>query len=258
MTENGRLDNYYNLEDTPVQIGASDESESNNPDMNGTEMQNTIIDEDEEPLYELPEEEIEGEIEALNPAVLDFEREKENSPLLSMLNIMFNPVEGWKRFKRKAFSTERVALSCFVPLVMLAALSPFVKYFYGAMIDVKETVISSVIMFISFFFGYFTVLLTLDLLLPKDSAEKFRSTLGKSFILIAMSTLALFEMLYEALPMIDPILAFLPVWTLYIICRGVKIMRIKQNIENRTAWTLCFVIVGIPILCRWIFSELFV
>lgn len=254
MAKNNRIDNYYNLEEPPVEIGATDESASDNTDIAGTGMQNSVIDEDAEPLYELPDEEIEN----LNPAALDFERERENSPLLSMFNIMFKPVEGWKRFKRRAFSTERVALSCFLPLVTLAALSPFISYFYGAIIDIQETVISSVIMFISFFFGYFTVLLTMDLLLPKDSAEKFRTTLGKNFILIAMSTLALFELLYEALPMIDPILAFLPVWTLYIVCRGVKIMRIKQNVENRTAWTLCFLIVGIPILCRWVFGELFV
>lgn len=261
MNDDSRETGYYNIEDSQTFADEGLQQDASNlyslEDAASADAadaaQEAAGGAEDEPLYALPDD----EPEALNPATLDFERENTGSPFLSLLRIMFSPVEGWKAFKRHGYTTGRIGAACFFPLAALAAAASLLQFFYGAMLDIRQSVVTAIVMFISFFFGYFTVVLLMDLVLPRKSAEIFRSTLGKNFVMMSMSTLALFELVYQALPMIDPVLAFLPVWTLYLICRGIKIMRVPVREEKRTMWTMCLLIIGMPSLCRWIFSELF-
>lgn len=173
-----------------------------------------------------------------------------------LFKILATPVEGWKEMKRRRLSTDSIASSVFYPLVACASASEFIRLIYGSVTPLSDMVKEAVITFMALFFGYFTVLLLGGYLLPKGVRGYMKETTGKNLTMMAFSSLALFIIIYNAFPMIDPVLVFLPLWTIYIVCKGVKILRVPKDTEIRTKGTLCCLIIGAPLLWDWLLSEL--
>ncbi|MDE6296562.1 MAG: hypothetical protein K2L89_01840, partial [Muribaculaceae bacterium] len=98
----------------------------------------------------------------------------------------------------------------------------------------------------------FTIILLCGLLLPKAASNVFKKDIGKEFVMMNMSTLALFFTAMNLFPMIDAVLVFLPIWTIYLIYKGVKILRVPAEIESRTKIVLTFLMIGVPLLWEWL------
>lgn len=211
------------------------------------------------PVYEEDEDDEEDEEEDLNE---DGESEEETevkklpSPFSVMLKTMLGPMEGWKALKRARFSSEEFAARCFYPLIALAALSEGSMLFYEANMTVSEWAKAGLATFITFFFGYFTVLLLGGMVLPRQSRDIMKKEIGKQFVMLSMSTLALFWVIVRLLPMLQPVLVFLPLWTVYIIFKGVRRLRVPKEVENSTTGLLCMLVIGVPILWNWIMTEI--
>ncbi|MDE6716598.1 MAG: hypothetical protein K2J70_00260 [Muribaculaceae bacterium] len=202
---------------------------------------NDVDDEtDEEDDEEEEDEEEEDEEEE------DEENSEKGNLLLLLFKILSTPVEGWKEFKRRGYTPDEVARGCFFPLLFLASLSDFTPKLYGHYITTGECVMQALVTFVSFFFGYFCVTLIGRSILPKGSREIFQNNFGKEFVMINVSSLALFYMAIRLFPMLDAILVFLPIWTIYIIYKGVRFLRVPAQIETRTKVILTFLILGLP------------
>ncbi|MCM1369819.1 MAG: hypothetical protein NC204_05540 [Candidatus Amulumruptor caecigallinarius] len=177
------------------------------------------------------------------------------SPFGLMLKTMFTPVEGWKALKRSRIKPEDFASRCFYPLVALSTASEATSFLYEANFTYTDLVYAGITTFVSFFFGYFTVLLFGGIMLPPEAKEVMKKPIGKLFVLLNMSTLAIFYTLGRVLPMADPILVFLPIWTIYLVFKGIRILRVPKDKENITTSLLSVLIVGAPILLNWVFTE---
>lgn len=217
------------------------------------------IDDDETPLYKLDEEEENidvGESENQNSEEIE-PSGKKISPLIVLFRIMLTPVEGWKILKRSRFKTDDFAAKCFYPLLACAALSDISGIFYEANFTVTDWVIKGFTTFITFFFAYFTIIFTAGLILPKQSRGLTKTDIGKQFVMIAMSTLTIFWILIQILPMIEPVLVFLPLWTIYLCFKGIRVIRVNKDVENTTTLVLCVLIIGIPLFWNWLIMEIF-
>lgn len=238
------------------------------------------IEDDEKPLYEIedslsprPEgeycaddeeedadEEEEEEDEDMDEEQLTEESvvsEKKNpSPVRLLFKTMFTPVEGWKALKRARLKTEEFASRCFYPLIALAAISEVSKVFYEANVSVSDWAVDGLITFMTFFFGYFTVLLAGGFMLPPKSRDIIKKDIGKQFVMLAMSSLAIFWIFIQIMPMLEPVLVFLPLWTIYLIYKGVRILRVPEEVENSTTGLLCMLIIGIPVLWNWVLTDI--
>lgn len=213
--------------------------------------QSNIYDVDSEPLYTIDDEdENENYAACADPSA----RKDSASAMGLMFRILATPVEGWKALKRARMAPETVASRCFYPFVALASVSEFANLFYLAESTVSSILVAAVNTFISFFFGYFLVLMCAGILMPKDVREQFKKPFGKEFVMEMMSTLALFYALGILLPMAQTVLVFLPLWTIYAISKGVRFLRGPKESETRSACVLSLLIVGAPILCHWLFS----
>ena len=82
-----------------------------------------------------------------------------------------------------------------------------------------------------------------------------KEDIGKQLVMVGMSTLALFSSIIQFLPMIEPVLVFLPIWTIYIIFKGVRIIRVPDDVENSTTGYLCLLIILTPIFWNWLFKD---
>lgn len=172
-----------------------------------------------------------------------------------LLKILATPVEGWKALKRGRFKPEAVASACFYPLVAMASLSEFTALFYDVNLTPTSLLVPAIVTFITFFFGYFTVLLCGNILLPSKESQMLQKPFGKEFVMLSISTLALFYIIYRVFPLLGPVLVFLPLWTIYIVFKGVKLFRVDKELEIRVGGTLSFLIIGAPLLWNWLLSE---
>lgn len=205
-----------------------------------------VIDEDEE--YTEEEEETEEPVE----------EKKRISPFRILIRTLLTPVEGWKSLKRARFSPEEFANGCFFPLIALAAISETAKLFYEANHSVSEWLLDALCTFLSFFFGYFTIVMAGGWILPSKSRDFLKKDIGKEFVMLNLSSLALFWTLLEVVPMLDPVLVFLPIWTIYLIYKGVRVIRVPSEVENSTTGYLCLLILGIPLLWNWLLTEILI
>lgn len=173
-----------------------------------------------------------------------------------LLKTMFNPVEGWKAIRRSKISPETAQRECFYPLLAFYAVSKFAILAYSAKAELADVLVDAVTSFVSFFFGYFCAVILLKHLLPKITAETFDTDFGKDMVVVSMSSLCLFFILTELLPMLWAVLIFLPLWTVYMICRSTKFIKIPEDKQILTVALMNLIIIGTPILLEWGLGEI--
>lgn len=224
--------------------------------------------EERDNYYVLEEADREEDQSPLNYAAYDHEEdekeEKVEEPTLEskkssfglLLKIMFNPVEGWKTLRRSGITVEGLQGGCFYPLLALLAVSNFAEFFYKVNVNLSEVVSDAIVSFVAFFFGYFCMQMVLSWVLPKDMAQKFEGDFGKKYSIISLSTLALFSIIINLLPMLWPILIFLPIWTLYIMFKATRFFHFEPNQEMKFFVLSGSIAIGLPILIEWGISSL--
>lgn len=176
------------------------------------------------------------------------------SPFGLMFKIMSNPIEGWKSLKRSNFPVEKISVSLFYPLIIAAGLSNLSSLFYDAGTEAGEMVISILFTSITFFFGYYTAIMAGGMLLCKETKEVLRTDFGKEFIMYSVSTTALFYILFRLLPMAAPIIAFFPIWTVYIMDKGMKFLKVPKDKNSQTLVLLSILVIGSLLLWDWLLS----
>ena len=223
--------------------------------------------EDNDNYYVLPEEKSEFEDHSpLNYANIEESEEepieegnkniKTSSAFGLLLNIMFNPVEGWKKLRRSKMSVESLQSGCFYPVLAIMAVSRFAEYFYSVNISLSHLLTQAVVEFVAFFLGYFCVQMVLLWILPTNVAERFEERFGKEYTLIALSTLALFSIFTNILPMLWPILIFLPIWTLYIMFKGIRFFLFPEKQEMKFFVLSGTAVIGVPLLIEWALNSI--
>lgn len=191
----------------------------------------------------------------------DYNIEAEESPgkkhpVLLLLSMMINPVEGWKNIRRAHLKPEEVASKCFYPLVTLASMSEFMAYIYTVPESISSVLIQALNVFISFFFGYFLVILLERILLPASCREKAASEYGREFVMYLLSTLTLFYTLSNCVPMLEAVWVFLPLWTIYLASKGIRFFKFPDHRITMITVLICAFIILSPIGLYMIFSEL--
>ena len=238
--ESEEEDNLYSLSEDDEPVADKNSSISGNKEDLETEQEDEEeYDEDEDGEEEEDEDE-------------DDSAKGKGNPSMLLLKIMSTPIEGWKELKRRKYTPDEIASGCFYPLIAIASISEFAAKMYGISITISECLMKALSTFITFFFGYFTVLLFGGYILPKTVRACLKQDFGKEFVMMNMATLALFYTAMNLCPMIDAVLVFLPIWTIYLIYKGVRFLRIPVTVESRTKVLLAFLIIGAPLLWGWL------
>lgn len=184
------------------------------------------------------------------------EKPKRPNPILLLLSMMVNPVDGWKQIRRARFKPEEIASRCFYPLTAVAAVSEFIGLIYGNDHEINTVLVEALTVFIAFFFGYFLVQLLEKIILPKECRDAADSDFGKSFVMLMLSTLALFYTLSNAAPMLEAVWVFLPLWTIYLASKGVKYFKFPDHRSTMLTVLMCSIIILAPIAVYMLFTEL--
>ncbi len=230
-----------------------DEESENEPD-------SYVLDEDELPdsedltsSYSLPEERIADD--ATNEEEKEEEAFDKYIPLKLTAKILLRPVEGWKSLNRdKTVTPIRLMAYSLMPSSALAALSVIAQWIYGLKESLRYSLFESIEVFIAYILSYYCVLLGGRILLGRKIGDRLDDRYGRGLVILSLSTLAFFFSLVNFLPMLEPVLVFLPIWTIYSVTRGVKYLRLPDNRSTIATFVIVALLIGFPLLLDHIFS----
>lgn len=185
------------------------------------------------------------------------ENPKHQSPFMLLIDILFTGTAGWKRLRRARLTPEQTAAGCFYPILALVAICRFADWFYLPEFDLASTLVQAASIFASFFFSYFAAQVICKWLFPAEAKTKVDSPYFKLVVQYALASLALFWIPAEVLPILEPITVFLPIWTVFIITKGVRFLRLPENHKNRCMVTIIVSTVLTPYLFTWLCEKIF-
>lgn len=220
-------------------------------------MTNQDIYTQERPDDHIEEEECYYSLEDENPGEEALRQHKDTKvPFLLLLKLMATPVEGWKSIKRSGCTPQKFAWECFYPLVLQAAISQLATLFYEADVRISTEITLALTVFMTLLLGNFGTVLCCELFLPKSEKSKVSTPFGRVFVMAMVCTLALAVTLWNLLPPIEPLVIFLPIYTIYLIVKGVKYLRVPQQSANKVSIILSALVIGLPMILYTIFTEL--
>lgn len=175
--------------------------------------------------------------------------------------VMIMPTSGWEKMRASGPSPDVATIRFLLPLSLLSGASVFFSLLYPNVnsLGTEENsftilLVNAVIMFCSFFIGYYVALLLEKIFLPKDMRDFPHSNFGKLMTMTGIGTLALFHILFEAFIMLDFILVFLPLWTIFILYKGIQQSGFHSEKELLAVGVICVVVIASPTLVEWILA----
>lgn len=184
-------------------------------------------------------------------------RRKSHYPFFLLLGILMKGTAGWKDLRRSRLKPEQTAAGCFYPLLALASVCRFSDWFYHADFDLSSTLIRASSVFVSFFFSYFAVQVVCRWLFPMPMKSKTETSYFKLIVQYSLSSLALFLIPAEMLPFLETLTVFLPIWTAFIITKGVRFLRIPEQFQNRCMVTIVVTVIFMPYFFLWLSEKIF-
>lgn len=178
-------------------------------------------------------------------------------PLMMLFDILMTGTAGWKDLRRSRLKPEQTASGCFYPLIALASVFKFTDWFYLPEFNLSSTLVGASSVFVSFFFSYFAVQVVCRWLFPASAKSKTETHYFKLIVQYALSSLALFWIPAEILPILEPFTVFLPIWTAFIITKGLRFLRLPEQHQNRCMVTIVITVIVMPYLFMWLCTHIF-
>ncbi|MBD5277877.1 MAG: hypothetical protein HDS32_01365 [Bacteroides sp.] len=182
---------------------------------------------------------------------------KKVSPLILLGEIMVTGTAGWKQLRRSRLTPEQTAAGCFYPIIALASVCKFADWIYLPEFNLSDTLIKAASVFASFFFSYFAIQVVCRWFFPTETKSKTELNYFKHIVQYALSSLAIFWIPAEVLPILEPLVVFLPIWTAFIITKSIRFLRLPQAYHNRCMVTMILSIIIMPYLFMWICGLIF-
>lgn len=180
----------------------------------------------------------------------------QHKPFGIMVRILFSPVTGFKRLKASGLTPEAFNAAVFFPLLAIVSASSFIGMIYFPDTGVSDALRNAISVFISFFLTYFAIFPLMQLSVGKEHIGSFTSPYGRKMVSAGMSSLVIFYTLYELCPLLEPILFFSPLYTVYLFARGFKWTALPQNKKTPALIELSIISVFMPYLIDWAFGIL--
>lgn len=190
------------------------------------------------------------------PAQAPVQQPSLRHPVMSLLKLMATPVQGWKDLKNQKFSSLEAATRCFWPLLILSSITSYIGPFLDVTMTWTDTILKSLGIFMTFLLSNYAILVGAKILLPKSEKKRLDTAFGHVFVMTCLSSLMLAVILWNLLPMLTPLLVFMPIYTIYLVVRGAKYLRISPEALQTSTIRLCVLILGMPMLFYWLFTEM--
>lgn len=188
------------------------------------------------------------------------DEEEQRKPLtlpqiwLALLKAMVMPSTGWKQLNDNEIKPESVVVGFLLPLSVIAAFSNFFSLIYELDLRFTDLLVGIVITFFTYFLGYYIAVLIAKIFLPKQDRGFATSNYGRILILDSMGALAIIHIIMEALQLFDFVIEFFPLWTVYMLYKGMAFAKVDSNKATYSLGVMCVAVISSPVLINWFFD----
>lgn len=172
------------------------------------------------------------------------------------LELLLSPNNGWRKIRNAKVVPADFEQQLFYPLLALTAVCQFLILFYYPATPLTEVIQSAIVGFVAVFAGYFAALAAAHVFLPPKASEKSGSPFFRVFIAASMATLDVGYLLSLVAPQMKVILWLGLIYTLYVVCRGVKYLHVPHNERFATSILACVMVCGLPSAVYALFTLL--
>ena len=217
--------------------------------------------------YSLPEEEEAAVTGDTDPAPAESHDDaettaKQNSgrqrtsknPVWLLIKLMLGPVEGWRAIRRSKLSARAFEFGCFFPLILIAGLSSIADFMHNSATTAASALVKGITTAVAFILTYYGTAILCEIVLPQKVRKALRSSFGSIFIMAVISPLVLASIIGSWMPILVPATFFMPIFSIYLIVKGVKSLRIPADTHYRTIAWVSFASIGLTMLFKYIFQ----
>lgn len=168
--------------------------------------------------------------------------------------MMIMPTSGWEMAKRGGPAPEIATLRFMLPISLLSGGAEFLSLLYPTQFTATSLLAVAIITFFSYFLGYYLALVFAKIFLPGEVKGFPSSNYGRLVTMGGVSTLAIFHILYKAFPMFDFIIEFFPIWTVFLIFKGMQTADVVPEKRGFSIGVMCMVVICCPVIIEWVLS----
>lgn len=183
----------------------------------------------------------------------DRQRTSKN-PVWLFIKLMFGPVEGWRDLRRTKLSARAFEFGCFFPLILIAGLSSIADFMHNSATTTASVLVKSITTAVAFLLTYYGTAILCEIMLPQKVCKALRTSFGSIYIMAVISPLVLASIIGSWAPILEPAMFFMPIFSIYLIVKGVKFLRIPSDTHYKTIAWMSFATIGLTILFKYIFS----
>ncbi len=181
------------------------------------------------------------------------------SLLKNILLVIISPTVGWEEIDKCGYATSRVLKGAFIPLLVILALSAFVRIVYD---PVEHTVIlqliEAIISVAMYLFTYFFTSYLLTGFYPELARTKVALAKLNNYIIYNLIILVLLQILTNLLPGPFAPLMFLTAYAAYTAHRGTPFLGLKREKQNKFTIIAACLIILMPWIIWWLLHKIIV
>jgi hypothetical protein len=167
-------------------------------------------------------------------------------PWRGFLHLLISPKLGWRKIKAAHYSPEEFARIVFYPLLALLAACRFIDKIYKTDVGTGLLLQKAIALFVAGFGGYYLVCLLGRAFLPVVARTKIDSSFGRIFVMAVMCVLTISVIVCEVLPWLGMMLMILPIYSAYILVKGLAPLRVPEQERTPTSVLMISLCFGVP------------
>ena len=176
--------------------------------------------------------------------------------LKDLLQLVLSPLHGWEDVSFDGYSSRKLLLYGFIPLMAVTAGSVFLESLYHADITFVLLLQQAIVTFLKFFASYYLACFSFSLLMPLCTDGNVSSNKNHTFIIYSLSLLALIDLLGNCIPMELSLIYLMPLYALYIMWRGLRYLAISFSGVGNFLLLCVFTVLLPPYLIQLLFGLL--
>ncbi len=175
-----------------------------------------------------------------------------------LFQLIISPGRGWEDISAAGDDKEKVAGSGLYPMLAIASLSEFIRYFYDRSLTLVNLLQHAIITYVQYFISYFLALSIFSFFISKlvdgEPSEKKYATM----IAYGLGACSLITIIENCLPVELSIVQFLPVYVALILWKGERYLAVRKDREVHFILLSILTVILLPVLIGIIFKLLII
>lgn len=185
--------------------------------------------------------------------------EEENRNINStklFIGLLLSPTLGWRNLRNSKVLPSTFEQQTFYPILAITAVCSFLTLIYEPTTPIARILQNAIAAFVSIFAAYFAAIGCAKTVLPPEASKKASTCFFRVFIAASMATLDTGYMLSIIAPQLRILFWLGLIYTLYIVCKGVKYLHVPENERLATSVICCLLVCALPAVIFAVFTMI--